>query len=413
MSLFPSRRSIEAPTYPLTSASLLSLLGLPSTDAGIKVTEENSLTMSTVYRSVALISGLGGALPMHVYAKGTRDKIENDLLLNPHPDMTAYEFWKLSFVHRTLWGNFYAQKMRNGAGQLTELHPIRPDRVKVGRAKPIEGNKSGKIFRVEDDSGHIHEFNDRTILHIPGLGYDGVCGVSPVRMAAQGIGLAIAAESYAAKLFGNGNLMSGILQTEQRLDQEQAETLQRRWQEKMGGLDRAHTVAVLDSGAAFQSLTMPNDDAQLLESRRFQISEIARYFGVPPYLLMETEKDTSWGTGLEAQATGFIQFDLYPQWLAPTEQRITKELLAEGAYAKYNVDGLLRGDAQSRAEFYKVMREVGAYSANDIRELEDRPPIPDGDTYLQPTTLVPLGTDVSKLKKDSEGKGNASQPSAQ
>lgn len=413
MSLFKlfERRSIESPTYPLTSASLLSLLGGPTTDAGVSVTEHSSLTMSTVWRATALISGLGGALPLHVFEKPSRDKVDSDLLTNPHPEMTAYEFWKLTFVHRCLWGNSYSQKIYNGAGEIVELHPIRPERVRVGRARPIQDNKSGKVFKIEDDHGQHHELTTREVLHIPGLGYDGLCGVSPIRMASQGIGLALAAESYAAKLFGSGNMLSGLLQTEQRLDQEQAETLQKRWQEKFAGLDRAHTVAVLDSGAQFQSLTMPNDDAQLLESRRFQIAEIARYFGVPPYLLMETEKSTSWGTSLEQQATGFVQFDLYPTWLVPTEQRITKELLLpDSQFAKYNVDALLRGDAASRAEFYRVMRDVGAFSANDIRELEDRPPVPDGDGYLQSLNHAPLGTDVTKLQKNSEGNGDASQP---
>src|SRR5690606_31207683 len=134
----------------------------------------------------------------------------------------------------------------------------------------------------------------------------------------------------------------------------------------------------IDSGAEFQSLTMPNDEAQLLETRTFQLGEIGRIFGVPPFLMSNTEKSTSWGTALEQQAQAFVQFDLHPQWLAPTEQRITQELLPAGRDAKFKVEGLLRGDSSARAEFYRTMRELGVMNADEIRELEDLAPIADG-----------------------------------
>jgi HK97 family phage portal protein len=166
---------------------------------------------------------------------------------------------------------------------------------------------------------------------------------------------------------------------------------------------------VLDSGASFKPITMPNTDAQFLESRQFQVVEVARMFGVPPFLLMSTEKSTSWGTGLEQQAQGWVTFDLAPTWLAPTEQRITKELLPADQYAKYALQGLLRGDSSSRATFYRAMRDIGAFSANDIRALEDMPPIvgPEGDAYLQPTYMAPLGSDpLDPDGPDTEGSSN-------
>jgi HK97 family phage portal protein len=138
---------------------------------------------------------------------------------------------------------------------------------------------------------------------------------------------------------------------------------------------------------------MPSHDAEMLATKKFSVLEIARYFGVPPFLMMETEKSTSWGTGLEQQATGFVTFDLHPQWLAPTEQRVTKELLGSGTEAKYQLDVLLRGDSSNRAIFYNVMRQVGAFNADDIRERENLPPIPDGQgqTYLTPVNMSPIG----------------------
>jgi HK97 family phage portal protein len=394
--LFERRDSLESPQVPLTSSRLLEWLGGATSEAGEDVSEQGSLGLSTVYRCTSLVSNVAAALPLPTYKTGTRELFAATVLDNPHPDLTRLELWRLSYVHRCLWGNSYLQKVRNGAGQITQLWPISPDRVAVTRVRPSSSNPAGKLFGVTDEWGKYRAFTSRDILHIPALGYDGVTGCSPVRLATQGIGMALAAERYAGKLFGSGNMMSGILQTEQRLNEEQARALKSRWRENVGGTGNAHEVAVLDSGASFQSVTMPNDDAQLLESRRFQVSDIARFFGVPPFLLGETEKSTSWGTGLEQQAQGWITFDLHPQWLAPTEQRLTKELFTDvgvPAYAKYKLEGLLRGDSASRAEFYRTMREVGGFSANDIRELEDRPPIPDGDGYLQPLNLVPLGTE--------------------
>lgn len=417
MSLFGlfERRSIESPAKPLTDASLLEFLGGQPQDSGVTVSETSALKTSTVYRAVALIAGLGGALPLHTYVEDTKRRATSMLLENPHPEMTDLELWRLSYAHRALWGNSVLQKVRNGAGQLQWLYPITPDRVCYGRVRPSEDNPSGKVFEIVDDWGSKHALTSREILHIPHLGYDGLMGLSPIKLAAQGIGLALAAESHGARLFGSGNLLSGILETEQRLEQPQADALQKRWRDKMTGLQRSHDVAVLDSGAKFHSLTMPNDDAQLLESRHFQVSDIARYFGVPAFLLGETEKSTSWGTGLEQQAQGFVTFDLHPMWLAPTEKRITRDLLPPRRYAKYNLEGLLRGDSQARAAFYTAMRNLGVFSANEIRELEDRPPVDGGDSRIQPMNMAPLGSENvtpqgSEDDPDEEGTGDASQP---
>ncbi|MFI6296717.1 phage portal protein [Nonomuraea sp. NPDC050790] len=386
-------RSPENPAAPLTSATLLDWLGGPRTASGVRVTEKGALAFSAVWRCTALISGVPPALPLHVYRDGTHDRQPAQLLKNPHPELTALEMWRLTYVHRCLWGNSFSQKVRDQGGRVRELWPITPDRVLVERDRPTQANPSGKIFWVTDDWGQVHRLTKREIMHIPGMGYDGVCGVSPIRAAQAAIGLALAAEDYGARLFGSGNLMSGVLQTEQRLEKGQADALKARWKAKMHGLDKAHDVAVLDSGASFQPVSLPARDSQFLESRTFEVEEIARWFGVPAFLMGLTQRSTSWGTGLEQQAIGWVKFDLHPTWLAPTEQRITKELLGAGVEARYKIEGLLRGDSRARAEFYRVMREVGALSANDIRDLEDLPPVDGGDTYLQPMNMAPLGSD--------------------
>ncbi|MER6431586.1 phage portal protein [Streptomyces sp900105245] len=399
MSLFGlfERRSVENPAVPLTSASLASLLGGSAGVAGVPVSETGSLHMPAVWRSVSVIANVAAALPLHTYAAGSRNRTSVALLEDPHPELTRFELWRLVYVHRLLWGNAYLQKVRNGGGQVVQLWPIRPDRVKVDREPPSADNPGGKVFWIQDDSGVRQRRTSREILHLPALGYDGVTGCSPIRAAAEGIGLGLAAEKAAARLYGSGNMISGVLQTEQRLNKDQADQLKASWKAKLSGHQAAHDIAVLDSGASFQPVTMPYRDSQFLESRQFQVVEVARMFGVPLFLLMETQKSTSWGTGLEQQAQGFVTWDLAPTWLTPTEQRVTKELLTDGQYAKYQLGGLLRGDSAARATFYRAMRDTGAFSADDIRDLEDLTPIggPEGGMHLQPLYMAPLGTDPS------------------
>lgn len=396
--LFESRASVESPAVPLTASSLAELLGGGGPlEAGVTVTETGSLRMPAVWRAVSVVANVSAALPLHTYKVGTKDKVSVDLLENPHPELTRFELWRLVYVHRLLWGNAYLQKVTNGAGQVVQLWPIRPDRVQVDRERPEETNPSGKVFWIQTENDGRVRRTPKEILHLPALGYDGITGCSPIRAAAEGIGLGIAAERSAAKLYGSGNMISGVLQTEQRLNPEQAAALKANWRAKMGGSQAAHDVAVLDSGASFQPVAMPYKDSQFLESRMFQVTEVSRMFGVPPFLLMATEKSTSWGTGLEQQAQGFVTWDLAPTWLTPTEQRVTKELLPTTVYAKYQLGGLLRGDSSARATFYRAMRDSGAYSANDILALEDMPPItgPEGDMRLQPLYMAPLGYDPS------------------
>lgn len=390
-------RSLENPAIPLTDAGLASVLVGPPTDSGIPINPQTAMKMSAVYRATSLVSGLGGALPIQVVKRGTRKPADFALMDEPHPDLTKLELWRLTFVHRCLWGNCYLQKVYSPSGKVKFLAPISPDRVTPGLAKPIGENPSGKVFRVIDDHGEARDMTAREIMHIPMLGFDPVLGMSPVRMAAQAIGMSLAAEKFGARLFGSGNLMTGILQTDQKLTQQDAELLQQRWQTMNQGLDRSHRVAVLDSNAKFQSVTMPNNESQLLESRDFQITELARFFGLPPYLVMQTSKTTSWGTGLEQQSRGFTYLDLHPTWLAPTEQRITKELLPPDLEAVYDMTRLMRGDSIARAEYYRVMYEMGCLSPNDIRGFEDMPPRDGGDNYMMPlpagATDSPIGTD--------------------
>jgi HK97 family phage portal protein len=348
--------------------------------------------MPAVWRAVNLISGTIASLPLHAYQQKDDTRIRASqsqqgakLLDKPHPDLTPYEFWEIMCSHLLLWGNAYAQTLRNPLGQIDEMWPIHPRRVAVGRAKDMT-----KVYVV--DGNENNPLTDREMLHIPGFGYDGICGVSPIQLAKQGIGLAMAAEEFGGRLFGNGSMASGILKTDRQLTQDQATRLKDNWKAKVAGLGNAHEVAVLDNGASFQQLTIPPQDAQFIESRRFQISEVARIFGIPPHMLMDTDKSTSWGTGIEQQGIGFVVYTLRP-WLTRIEQRMTRLLSPSTVYAKYSVEGLLRGDTAARYSSYSTARQWGWMSVNEIRKLEELPPITNGNGYIQPLNMGELGAE--------------------
>ena len=232
---------------------------------------------------------------------------------------------------------------------------------------------------------------DADLMHIPGFSIDGIVGLSPIAMARQGIGLAMAAEGFGGRLFSSGSLASGVLETDSSLKPEQADAILARWKQKRAGLQHAHDPIILDNGAKFHQLTINPSDAQFLESRRFQISEIARMFGIPPHLLMDTEKSTSWGTGIEQQSISFVVYTLRP-WLTRIEQRVTKVLQPNPIYARFTVEGLLRGDSKQRAEFYQTMWGLGSLSTNDIRALEELGPVDGGDVRYRPLNYGQLGT---------------------
>ncbi len=402
------RATVESPRLPLTSSTLLDFLGGAPTPSGVNVTETNALGMPAVYRAVNVIAGTCASLPLHAYRRENDRRLPASergpaatLLAEPHPDLTPYEFWEIVFAHMALWGNSFSRKVRNGAGRVVELWPIEPNRVKAGRA--ADGTK---VYALDHQTSDERALFDEDIWHVPAFGYDGVSGVSPIRLARAGIGLAMAAEEYGGRLFGSGSLASGILQTEARLTQEQATALKTRWQEKVAGLGRAHEVAVLDAGAKFQPISIPPGDAQFIESRRFQIAEIARMFGVPPHMLMDTERSTSWGTGIEQQGIGFVVYTLRP-WLTRVEQRVTQLIRPDAVYAKFAVEGLLRGDSAARAAFYTQMWNIGALSTNDIRRLEDMDPVDGGDVRYRPLNMGELGAPDPALPPADPTEGDA------
>lgn len=396
------KRSLEDPNVLLTPAEIQGIFSQPNVDSGMTVTEKTALKEATVWRCVSILANGAASVPLKAYREGSFDPVTITLLQNPHPDLTPFEFWRLTFVHRILWGNHYSEKVFDGSGRVARLIPIDPTRVTVGRRN---GQKIFEVQRGSDGGLQKVTLTSDEVFHLPGMGYDGLKGLSMIEMAAQAIGLSMAAERHGAQFFGRGTSLSGVLQTDKSLNQEQSDAIKARWRAKMTGPGAAHDIAVLDNGAKFEKISMSAADAQFVESRDFQTNEICRWFGVPPHMVGSVDRTTSWGTGIEQQAIGFIQHTLGPDWLVPTEQRVTKDLLRDPkVYARYSVEEMLRGDAASRITYYQGMHSMGAFSANDVLAGERMPPVPGGDTRKQPMNMTKLGDPTN-------GQGNDSQES--
>lgn len=387
----------ENPSISLSDASLLTIFGGQPTTSGVQVNEPGAVSTSiAVYRAIALLAGLVAGLPLQAFR--VRDKVPVAVAaLTDHVEApyTQYELWELVMTHLLGWGNSYCEKIRDRGGRIDSLRPIYPGQVKPRLLPAENGLPALKVFEVTREAGQPPEpLTTREIMHIPGLGYDGLLGLSPVGVARQAIGLGRAAEDLAGQLFSNGNLMSGILTTDKTLTQEQADALKSRWREKMQGAKHAHDVAVLDTGTKFQSLTISPEDAQFLETRRWQTIEIARLYGIPPHLLGDVEKSTSWGTGIEQQNIGLVLYTVRP-WLHRVEQRVSREIVEpKTQIARFDVNALLRGDAAARAAYYMSGIQWGWLTRNEARAGENLQPIDGLDEPLTPLNMKAGTSDV-------------------
>lgn len=383
------RRSIEDPTRPLTDASLISLLGGAPTHSGISVTERNAVKFIAVYRAVSLVAGVIASLPLQ--AKSGFEIVEVGLLKNPHPDMTAMELWERVLWQILLGGNTFASKIRARDRSIAYLDPYDMGSVGVRRIKKSAKNPWGKEFDVRTvDWPKVLTPED--VLHIPGPGYDGVEGLSPIGVARQGIGVGLAAEEFGARHFGSGSLIAGVLQTDQPLEEPQAESIKKRWQLKTAGLAHAHEAVVLDRGLKWTQIGIPPKDAQFLETRKFAVTDVARLYGVPPHLLADTEKSTSWGTGIEQQNIGLIIFTL-AAWMTRIEQRVAKECLSSKLTVDFDTAEILRGDLKSQMEAAGIAVEKGIWTGNEARKGQRLAPIAGGDLRTIPSNWSILGDD--------------------
>ena len=366
-----------------------------STSAGKPVNEQTAMQMTAVYSCVRILSETLAGLPLHVYkyndSGGKEKNLKHPLykLLHdePNPEMTSFAFRETLMSHLLLWGNAYAQIIRNARGEVISLYPLMPNKMTVDR------DSSGRLFylyqRGNEDVPSLGRENQvylspSDVLHIPGLGFDGLVGYSPIAMAKNAVGLAIATEEYGAKFFANGASPGGVLEHPGTIKDPQK--IKESWNSAYQGSGNAHRVAVLEEGMKYQPIGISPEQAQFLETRKFQINEIARIFRVPPHMLADLEKSSF--SNIEQQSLEFVKYTLDP-WVVRWEQSMCRALLMESekpnVFIKFNVDGLLRGDYVSRMSGYATARQNGWMSANDIRELENLDRIPEslgGDLYL-------------------------------
>jgi len=403
------RSSLEFPETPLTSTTLADWLGGPKSDAGVAVTEKRVYGLPAYYRAVAVTAGTLGGLPLKVYRNGTRERITARTVLdNPNPRQTPFEFWFSEFANGITWGNAFALKIRNSADIVREAWIVHPSRVHVRDGVPSEQVPDGKLFDVTLPDGQTVTLSSWDVFHLPYMSLDGVSGIRPLELFRQSLGTAIAAEDTAARFFGSGTMISGALSTDQPLKPDQAARIKARWKALLSGPKNAGDIVVLDRGTKFDPVALPPGDAQLLESRRWSVTEIARMVGVPPHVIGDVERSTSWGTGIEQQALGWVKFGLQ-SWVSLWEQRVTRELLPGGWssgswYAEASLQGLLRGDSKARAEFYRIMTSIGAMKLTRVQELENEEPDETVDFYTVPKNMTVLrpGEDEEDTDEQNE-----------
>tara|TARA_R100001594_G_scaffold87739_1_gene122061 strand:- start:357 stop:1643 length:1287 start_codon:yes stop_codon:yes gene_type:complete len=384
-----------------------------NTSAGIGVSENNSLTLAAVWACVRTLSESIASLPINVYKRdmktGGRDiayshPIYNLLHNAPEKNMTSFSWFNTMMLNLCLYGNAYAYISRDNKMRPINLAILDPSKVKI---KLVNGEK----FYVCDKEGKKETYSDDEVIHILGLSCNGYVGKSPIAAARENIGIGIATQKYGGAFFGNGASLSGVLQHPSTLSKEAMERLAFTWNQKYAnnGGSNAHKTAILEEGMTFKNISIPPNDAQFIETRKFSVIEICRIFRVQPHLVMSLDAATY--SNIEQQSLEFVKYTLYP-YLRNWEQELNKKLFKENEksrmYCEFKVDGLLRGDSKSRSEFYRTLWNLGVISQNEIRRFENLNAIEGGDKYYIPLNMTPSDApkepteSVETIKVDEE-----------
>lgn len=416
-SLFGFGQARDKPVDKAADAGYSFLFG--RTTSGKPVNERTAMQTTAVYACVRILAEAVASLPLHVYEyqdDGGKKLVHDHPLYyllhdEPNPEMTSFVFRETLMSHLLIWGNAYAQIIRDGAGRVLGLYPLLPDKMEVQRDD--KGNIYYVYSRNSDENPMFKEYGNiklkaEDVFHIPGLGFDGLIGYSPIAMAKNAVGMTLACEEYGASFFANGANPGGVLEHPGVL--KDPSKVRESWNSVYRGVSNAHKIAVLEEGMKYQQIGIPPEEAQFLETRKFQINEIARLYRIPPHMVGDLDKSSF--SNIDQQSLEFVKYTLDP-WVIRWEQSLQRSLLLPGEKGKYfiklNVDGLLRGDYQSRMNGYAVGRQNGWFSANDIREMENMNPIPDeegGNLYLINGAMTKLA-DAGVFAKTDTGQQNA------
>jgi len=379
---------------PQNSVSAAPVFYFGTSGSGQSVTVRSAIQVSAVYACIRVIAETVASLPLHVHrntdtgsVKATEHPLYRLLHDEPNTEMTSFILRETILSHLLLWGNAYCQIVRNGRNHIVGLYPLLPDRMEVDR-----GSDGRLVYTYTTTDGKRVKLPPEMVLHIPGLGFDGVMGYSPIALERNAIGLGIAAEEYGGRFFANGATPAGVLTHPNTVKSPKA--LRESWNAAYGGSSNSGKVAILEEGMKFERISMPNNEAQFLETRKFQVDEICRIFRVPPHLVGDLEHATF--SNIEHQSISFGVHTIRP-WLVRIEQSMNRALFSESEkgrfFIRFNMDGLMRGAYKERMEGYAIARQNGWMSANDIRELESLNPISDadgGDDYLVNGNMVPI-----------------------
>jgi len=378
-----------------------------NTPSGVRVSPETALLLPVIAACVTRLAFTTAGLPIRVYkesadgSKITDSKHEVYRLLatkkgRPNSWQTGYGFRQMLTMHLALRGNAYAEIIANNGGGIESLEPIHPDRVEPER---LENGRLRYKLRAMGDLPERMLTQDE-VLHLRWMSSDGIEGLSPITLAAKSIGLAQAAETHGSALFKNGARPGGILKHPNKLPPGAAEQLKAEWDKFYSGAGKAHNVAVVEGGMEFHEIGITPEDAQYLETRKFQAEDIARIYGMPPHMVGIMDHATF--TNIEHQSTEFIKYTMDP-WLKEWEASVDRDLIIEEDYVfEHNVDGLLRGDSEARFNQYSIGLDKMIYTRNEVRKMENLPPVAGGDEFQQPLNMVPEGSQQQDATDDDQ-----------
>lgn len=396
-------RIFEARSQYSTLASpepwLIEALGGRPTATGIQVSPTGSLAVSAVYACVRVLSEDLAKLPLHLYRrlpgggreKATEHKLYDILHRQPNPVTTSFSFREAAQASVLLYGNAYAYIDWGPDGYVRGLWLLDPNRVVVYGSRDNLGRVQVSYGYMPETGGMVH-IDARDMLHIPGMSFDGICGVSVIRYARENIGLAMATREFGGRYFANDAMPGVIVFSPRRLTEEEKAAVREEFRKKYRGLERKFELAILETGWDFKTIPMPLEDAQFVESRKFEVEEIARMFRVPLHKIGHLEHATY--SNIEQQSIEYVT-DALESWCVRWEQAMWAKLLTEEDkrqyYPQFNLDALIRGDTESRYGAYARAILSGFLTPNEVRELENRNPLPGGDTVWMPVNMTPAG----------------------
>lgn len=391
-------------------------MGGPPSLSGVDVNETTALNNTAVMACVRILAETIASLPVITYKRlktGGKDRAPEHHLYRvlhdePNEEMSAFTFFETLVYHQAIWGNAYAEIEWDASGRVKALWPLLPDQTWMRR------DAAGQIWyhTTIPRTGETVALPAYRVLHVPGLGFDGMQGYSPIRLHRETIGLAVATEKYGASFFGNGARPGGVLEHPGKLSDPAQKNLRTSWNEMHQGLEKQHRIAILEEGMTYKSIGLPPEDSQFLETRKFQVTEIARMYRVPPHMLADLERATF--SNIEHQSIDFVVHTIRP-WLVRWEQAIRRKLLTDREkgtfFVEFLVDGLLRGDVKSRSEALQIQRQNGVINADEWREIENMNPQPDGTgkVYMVNNAMVPIEFAGRSLMQPEGGDDNGQE----